>query len=1389
MKKITFVVVVLFCALFSFSQTSGGPDTYGYSWKNDNHSSNPPAFTWVDITTIGTLVTGLADDNIVGPISISGGFHFYWYDVTQVWIGSNGYISFNADNIASPFPASIPLTSGANNWIAPLLSDLNFTGTSNPATCYYYSNSDSFIISFIQLPFWQSPASTGIPYTGSNTFQIILSQLDSSITINYLSTDLGAKTSIDDAVGIENVTGSIGLQNYIDVLPPDSLTIKYYYPQSVTYSAVDGGIMWNENDKNGGIFMSKNGAPLSLKANIKNLGNQSFSGFSIFDSIRNSSSALISTSNSNVGTLNPGNSTTVNFSNTFTATAAGTYTFNTRLSGITGDIVAANDYLQHEIVVVDTTQALMALDYSDGSYDAGLAWNGGNGGVAIYIEPPFYPCRIKSSKFYISSNASTPMGFYAKIYDDNGANGGHGTLLDSVFIAGTSVTTSTYNTVTTADTNLVIYSGGVYLLWYMQGAGINIGKDYTPPFSRRTFEVLSNGWANYRDILTEDFLMGINIETLVPTADFSVNTSSDPNMGFTDKSGKYPTSWYWTFGDNSTASIQNPSHTYSVNGTYNVCLAVTNAYGSDTFCKNVYVYNVPPVANFTMDTTADPQVSFYDQSTSNPVNWLWDFDDDGATSAVSNPTYTFIANGKHDVCMKVSNGGGSDSICKTIYITNAPPSSNFSIDSTSDPIIQFTSLALNNPTSWNWDFGDNATSTSVSPSHTYAANGSYTACLAVSNAVGADTFCKTVVVSHIAPIADFSFDTVLDPKVRFYDQSQNGPYSWYWDFGANNATATTANASYTYTENGTYQVCHKAKNNGGIDSVCKSINIHKIPPVSNFTYNDSLDPHIAFTDISTKKPTAWLWNFGDGNTSTLQNPTHVFTDNGDYNVCLTVYNSGGNNKYCKKVTVTKIVPIADFSYYTPLDPKILFTDLSTKKPTSWYWDFDDNGANSTLQDPSHTFTISGNHNVCLIATNAGGSDTLCKTVNIANIPPTADFSFDASNDPEVSFTDESGNIPTSWAWNFDDNGATSTLQNPVYTFTRNGLHNVCLTVSKPAGTNSKCKKVTVYNVPPKAEFTIDTLMDPLFKFTDKSTNSPISWEWNFGDGATSTSQNPSHTYAENGSYEVMLKVNNSGGSDSVSYFVYAKKRLPIAEFSIDSTSDPLITFSDLSKNTPTSWLWDFDEDGATSNLQNPNHDFIYNGIHKVCLTATNMNGSHEVCKTLLIDKAVPIAVFDFDSSGMPIVVFNDQSINSPTSWQWDFDEAGANSSSQNPVYHFTVEGIHQVCLTATNSSGSGTPHCQTVLITHTSIAEKNSEKLLIYPNPAKDKIYVVLDKTIMDNTQIKCYDMLGQQIQLRYQFMQSIIVIDVNELVSGSYFIEVSEENKRISYGKFVVIK
>jgi len=239
---------------------------------------------------------------------------------------------------------------------------------------------------------------------------------------------------------------------------------------------------------------------------------------------------------------------------------------------------------------------------------------------------------------------------------------------------------------------------------------------------------------------------------------------------------------------------------------------------------------------------------------------------------------------------------------------------------------------------------------------------------------------------------------------------------------------------------------------------------------------------------------------------------------------------------------TPTVPIANFSG-TPTSGDaplpVTFTDTSSHTPTTWYWDFGD-GAISTVQNPSHTYTAGGKHIVSLTARNASGQDTETKDnyITVA-APPVASFDFYRTwgvvgAETTAEFKDTSTNTPTSWSWTFGDGGV-STVQNPYHTYSAVGLYTVALTATNTSGSGTCTKAGLVHILGIKAEFKADTTFGtvPLtVNFTDESTGTPTTWSWTFGDGGASTVQNPSHTYVATGYYTVMLTVQGLHGSNT-----------------------------------------------------------------------------------------------------------------------------------------------------------------------------------------------------------------------------------------------------------------
>lgn len=377
-----------------------------------------------------------------------------------------------------------------------------------------------------------------------------------------------------------------------------------------------------------------------------------------------------------------------------------------------------------------------------------------------------------------------------------------------------------------------------------------------------------------------------------------------------------------------------------------------------------------------------------------------------------------------------------------------------------------------------------------------------------------------------APVADFNMTLVDIGGGNFELTCTNlsiDAESYSWDFG-DGGLSTEINVIHTYGE-GVFNVCLTAKNNYDTDTKCAEVLAVHIP-VANFTFTG--DPIVNFTDLTTGGATTWNWNFDDGVVATIKNPTHTFTANGIYNVCLTASNPLGSSNFCQDVEINSILPVPDFSFAG--DPTFLFTDLTANAPDSWNWTFGD-GISSTEQNPIHTYAVNDAYTVCLTASNIAGSASICKEVIVDGYSPIV-ANFSNAGDPIVAFLDLSTNDPFSWFWSFDD-GTISTEQNPVHEYTENGTYFVCLTATGPGGTDNNCKYINIALVGtlPEVAFTYDVVAGTQLQFTDISTNAPSDWYWDFGDGGISGFQNPLHTFPSNGNYLVCLTATNANGSD------------------------------------------------------------------------------------------------------------------------------------------------------------------------------------------------------------------------------------------------------------------
>jgi PGF-pre-PGF domain-containing protein len=335
----------------------------------------------------------------------------------------------------------------------------------------------------------------------------------------------------------------------------------------------------------------------------------------------------------------------------------------------------------------------------------------------------------------------------------------------------------------------------------------------------------------------------------------------------------------------------------------------------------------------------------------------------------------------------------------------------------------------------------------------------------------------------------------------------------------------------------------------------------------------------------------------------------------------------------------------------------------------------------------------------------------------SNLPepvlPVADFSSDvvSGNVPlTVSFTDKSTGGPTEWNWAFGDGNDSTDKNPPAHTYTSAGTYTVKLTVSNADGTASKDGTITVLQttepVVPVADFTSNVASGnaPLtVSFTDMSMGSPTAWYWDFGDGTTSTDQNPAHTYSSAETYTVKLTANNANGASSktgsITVLQTSEPVLPVADFGTNTTQGhaPLtVRFTDLSQSAVL-WSWNFDNDGQPdSTVQSPIYMYEGPGDYTVNLTVSNANGT--ASKTLKIkvleaeeDDGLPVADFSANvtSGYSPLAVLLTDLSKNATEIGWDFDKDGmADVNSSTVVYVYTSPGTYTVNLLATNENGT-----------------------------------------------------------------------------------------------------
>jgi gliding motility-associated-like protein len=780
-------------------------------------------------------------------------------------------------------------------------------------------------------------------------------------------------------------------------------------------------------------------------------------------------------------------------------------------------------------------------------------------------------------------------------------------------------------------------------------------------------------------------------------------------VNFTNASGGNPVSAWWTFGDGGTSTAINPTYVYNTPGTYTIWAYYNFGYCTDSATGTITI-NPKPVANFTANDSVrcEPPltVNFQDLSTG-ATSWQWDFGD-GNTSTLQNPVHVYNNYGNYTVSLIVTSAAGcKDTIIKNSYIriqraviTIPSLPVRGCVPFTISPVANI--VALDNVTSYLWDFGDGNTSTLATPTHTYPVQGTYTVSLTITTSSGCtDTYTvPNAVRVGTKPVADFSAAPTTQcayQSVQFTDLSVPAD-EWLWNFGDGNGS-NTQNPVHTYTLPGSYTVRLIAFNNGCPDTVIKTSYVSVLPPVSQFTFaaNCNNRTEFFFTDQSIG-PVTWSWDFGDGSPlSNVQNPTHSFPALGTYTVTLTVTN--GSCTHVSTQTVRAVDENPDFTVSQTVACKpvpILFntTNINAQNLVSYYWDFGD-GVNQTTNSPSttHTYTTSGTYTVMLVTTDINGCrDTVIKTNHIRIDGPVANFSETNTagcaglttvfND--LSTSDGVNNI-VSWQWDFGD-GTIQTYSGPPFQHTYNtpGTYSVKLKITDAAGcVDSLVKTNLIIATDPIPLFiSPDTLACPNanVRFINQSNAVNYTSLWEFGDGNTSTANSPTHNYSANGIYTVKLTITDQYGcSDSITRNTYVFIDSPVANFtmsdSVTACAPLQVQFTNTSHYYYSSF-WDLGT-GGTSTVTHPVNFYNNPGTYTIKLRVTSPGGCLDsISKTITIYDTAGARIDYLTNNGCKPLTIQFNAVSPvPSNYLWDFgDGSNALSSTPDVTHTYTTLG-------------------------------------------------------------------------------------------------------------------
>jgi PKD repeat protein len=584
-----------------------------------------------------------------------------------------------------------------------------------------------------------------------------------------------------------------------------------------------------------------------------------------------------------------------------------------------------------------------------------------------------------------------------------------------------------------------------------------------------------------------------------------------------------------------------------------------------------------------------------------------------------------------------------------------------------------TSTPLNNTDSIRWTFGDGSVGYGLNASHAYNAPGTYQVCLRVQQRVNGTLtscireYCSNVNVGPNCNItANFNWMQDSTSNTIYFGNTSNpinSGDSTIWLFG-DGTSAYTYNATHTYANTGTYQVCMRTyqRVNGVItgcyDDVCRTVTVVQRCNLNiYFSYNLTPNGAFNFTAYGAYNTDSIRWNFGDGSSANTLSTSHVYLVPGTYQVCLRVIRpnllgSSCVDEYCRTITVPGVCNLqAGFTHTaTNNGYTYYFNNTSTgmQQGDTIRWTFGD-GTSSSAYNPSHTYNAYGTYTVCLRikrATVPGAPACVseyCRTVNVVspcNIQANYSWQADSTNANHIYFNNQSiaPATGTTAIWYFGD-GTSSNSWNADHIYRAAGVYRVCLRLQYTSTcVVYKCDSITVQagGCYANAEFNFyrSNTNSLLYQFNPRVTDSSWTYSWNFGDSTGSNAIRPAHTYSGPGTYNVCLTVTNGSCTSTFCRQVYIAPPVNCNSIQVSYVyrQDPYTLnkyyFYTLANYPVLSQIWTFSKIGGTRSDTlrsfNPIYMFQDTGYFNVCLKAFTLGGCvKDTCQIIHIQQVTP----------------------------------------------------------------------------------------------------------------------------------------------------------------------